>query len=159
MVIIKIRDGVKQHFDVRLAEWGCALILLNWGVALLAPGDTFALSAAYQGLARIWSETTWGYACLLIGGARVIALTLNGTFAHTRYGRLSPHVRAVFSLLSCFFWFQIVFGFLITPGGLKPPISTGPGTYFIIMLMDVWNSRRALSDAGEADSALRHGGS
>jgi hypothetical protein len=69
------------------------------------------------------------------------------------------NMEQVWTLLSCFFWFQIVFGFLITPGGLQPPISTGPGTYFIIMLMDVWNSRRALADAGEADSALRHGAS
>lgn len=155
MVIVRIVTGIRHHFHVRAAEWFCTAVLLNWAVVMLAPGDTFSTSAAFQGLANLASERTWGVVCLLMGTARLIALILNGTFAHTRYGHFSPHVRAAMAFLSCFVWFHIVYGMLGTWATL--PLTTGPGTYLAILLLDAVNFRRAMDDTGEAVAAKRYG--
>lgn len=155
MVIVRIVTGIKSHFHTRAGEWFCTAVMLWWGVVLLLPGETFASSPSFTGLAAIWSEVWWGLVCLIVGTVRLIALILNGTFAHTRYGHFSPHVRAAMAFASCFVWFQIVYG-LFASMAITPP-STGTGTYLLILALDVVNFRRAMDDTGEAVAAKRHG--
>lgn len=155
MVIVRIVTGIRTHFHVRAAEWFCTVVLLNWALVLLLPGETFSTSPSFNGLARIWSEKAWGMVCLLMGTLRLIALILNGTFAHTRYGHFSPHVRAAMAFASCFVWFQIVYGMFGAWTTL--PLTTGPGTYLAILFLDAVNFRRAMDDTGEAVAAKRHG--
>lgn len=155
MVIVRIVAGIGHHFHTRAGEWFCTAVILNWAFVMLSPGDTFATSPSFSGLASIWTEFWWGMICLILGTARLIALILNGTFAHTRYGHFSPHVRAAMAFASCFVWFQIVYGMLGAWTTL--PLTTGPGTYLAILFLDAVNFRRAMDDTGEAVAAKRYG--
>ena len=56
---------------------------------------------------------------------------------------------------TCFVWFQIVYGMLGAWTTL--PLTTGPGTYLLILMLEAVNFRRAMDDTGEAVAAKRYG--
>ncbi|MDP2358032.1 MAG: hypothetical protein Q8M31_18475 [Beijerinckiaceae bacterium] len=150
MIILRVIRGIHEHFPARASEWALALMLFNLGLVLAMPQETMMESASLSGLARIASEEVWAGALLLIGIVRLLALIINGTFAHAKYGRWSPHVRAFLALVSCFFWMQIAVGLT-----LSPTIATGIGIYPVLLALDMYNTARASGDAALIDRA-RH---
>lgn len=143
MIVVRLADGIKEHFPARASEWALALILVNWGYVLLLPGDSFIRSG--NTLGSFMTESMWGWACLFMGFSRLIALFVNGTFKGFRH---SPHVRAIMSFLSCGFWFMITIGLMQTS-------STGLAVYPVLLLLDYYNAARASRDARLVDEAAR----
>jgi len=150
MIIVRLAAGVKDHFPARRSEWLLATYLCGWGIILGQPEPLFDTSRAFSGLRAFASEHTWAWACLLIGAVRLLALLINGTFAHTWYGRYSPHVRGSLAFLSCFIWTAISIGILNS--GVS---STGLVIYPGLLFLELTNISEALKDAGEVDRSRR----
>ena len=128
-------------------------MLTHWGSIVYQDPGVFSRPGFTQ-MAE-WAEPrTWALAAMTVGGMRLLALIINGTFAHTRYGKISPHVRGVTAFVSCFVWLQIYFGLLVSGD-----TTTGLGIYPYLLALDCFNTARAFGDAGEVDRAKRHGGS
>lgn len=151
MLILRVVHGVSSHLEARASEWALGFMLLIWGIQLLQPGDLFAISPAYDILAEIMPENVWGFACFLVGGSRLVALLINGTFADTAYSRYSPHVRAAMAVLSAFFWLNIAISVAVgRPGG------TGMAIYPVLLLLDLYNAYRSSGDARQSDEDAKH---
>lgn len=146
MIVVRIAAGIKEHFPARRSEWVLAGFLGGWGVILGAPDAVFDTSRTFDGLRAFGSEASWAWTCLLIGAVRLLALLINGTFAHTAYGRYSPHVRGSLAFLSCFIWTAISIG--IYNSGVS---STGLVIYPGLLFLEITNVSEALKDAGEVD--------
>lgn len=152
-VIVRIGKGIHEHFPARASEWVLSFMIVRWGQIVASPDALFDISPAFSQMKLFAPEWAWGYAAMAIGLLRLIALIVNGTFSETRYGRWSPHVRAVISSLSCFFWTQISLGIYYADIG-----STGLAVYPGLALLDAWNAVRASGDAGAVDGSRKHGG-
>lgn len=133
MLFVKIRS----HFNARASEWVLACIMTSIGLMFLRPTDLFGNSEAYFGLARIASQGTWGWFCFACGALRLAALTVNGSWVPSTY-----HLRAITSLLSCFFWFQISIALMISD---QPSMSLG--TFPWLLALDLICCHRAAGDA------------
>jgi len=104
--------GMVDHFRLRAASWIMSLNMLGFGVSITINPDVLALpghSALYESLLRVAPASTWGFVCLGLGGFRLAALIVNGTFPAFPW---SPYVRALGSFLSALFWLQILLGAL-----------------------------------------------
>jgi len=152
MLLVRVFDGIREHFPVRAIEWLFAIILFNWGLTLVMPHEVFAAHPAFAMMATIASEMDWGIGAMVVGGLRFVALVLNGTFADKWYARYSPHVRAGLAGLSCFFWMQIALSLLASDG----PSGTGLAVYPAILWFEVFCAFRAARDAGQVDEAARN---
>ena len=144
-IVLRIGQGIAEHFPIRVSEWVMTYPLIGWGLVLWADPSTFERSASFSELARWWDESTWAVICLNLAVCRLAALVINGTFkAQFPY---SPHLRGFAAFLSCIFWGQVVLGVLIaaqTSGGAW----TGFVAYTTFMALDVWNMMRAWADIG-----------
>lgn len=127
---------IKGHFGARVSEWILACILVSIGLMLIRPIDLFTDNDAYFGLARIATQATWGWFCLGCGVLRLIALTINGSWVPSTY-----HLRALASLLSCFFWFQLSLALLISD---KPSMALA--TFPWLLVLDIICCHRAAVD-------------
>lgn len=148
MIIGRVVRGITDHFPARASEWALASMLMLWGNILLSSPGIFQSSTALRELAGFATEAQWGFACLLMGGVRLTALFVNGSFPRFRY---SPHIRAVMSYFSCYFWFSISFGILLS----QIP-TTDLAVYPVLLLLDVYNGHRAACDARDADEVARN---
>lgn len=149
MIIVRVAKGIADHLPARASEWALATILFNWGLVLSDSSELFVNSRSFAELARWADESTWAALCLLVGGLRLIALFVNGTFLGFRY---SPHVRTLMSFLTCFFWLSITFGVL-----QADHVSTGLAVYPVLLALDIYNAYRAAKDARLVDEAKKHG--
>lgn len=139
--VARLQDSVR----FRLAEWGLAAVLFQWGWILLLPAHSFDLPSM-AGLARVAPEWAWGTGLLALGCIRLFILVLNGAW------KRNAHARAFCAGISCFAWLQISLG-LLTTGIIAP----GVGVYPLFLLMDIYVVFRAAGDAREADEARRDG--
>lgn len=155
-IYVRIAKGVRDHFTVRRSEWGSAFGLAYVGIAFATPGNTLDI-ANLRNLSAIMPEGAWAALCLTLGLVRLIVLTLNGTFAHTKYGHYSPHVRAATAFVGCMVWGGMAFGVLTAPSSWTPPISILMGLLTIQAAQDAFNWRGALAEAGAADREKRYG--
>lgn len=148
MIVIRVARGITEHFPARASEWGFATLMTWLGWMFVRHPDIFEGSLSYGVLSRLGDEQIWGLACVVIGVLRLIALIINGTFAHTWYGRYSPHVRGTCALLSCGIWFLLLCGFLFAD---RPVLILG----FVacVFSIDFYNIRRAWYDAGRSAKA------
>ena len=149
MIIVRVADGIREHFPARRSEWVIAGIMVVWGCIVIDPAPVFT-TPAWAPMAALASEATWGWTAVLIGAFRLLALIINGTFAETWYGRRSPHVRAFASFLSCFIWLQISWGLWVSD-----TMTTGLSVYPGLLVLDLMNVVAAASDAGKMDKARR----
>lgn len=149
MLIVKVVRGIQSHLPARAAEWALGAVLFNWGWILLLPRQTMGREA-YDLMLAVAPEAAWGIGCLAVGAVRLLALVINGTFAQTAYSRYSPHVQAGMSILSCFFWLQIVLSFALAPVG------TGVAVYPVLLVLDLYCAYRASRDAQHSDEVARN---
>lgn len=136
----RVARGVTKHFKLRVAEWFTSAALFQLGWTLLTPPPTFGTNPAWDVLAHWASEGVWGGACVAVGGTRLMALTINGTFPSFRW---SPHIRCVTAFLACFVWFQILLGLWLTGLSLA-----SVGTFRLLLLLEFWNVYRAAIETG-----------
>jgi hypothetical protein len=148
--IWKVLHGSTHNFALRVSDWTVACMLMVFGSILVGPQQTFQSTNAYAFLAQMASETAWGWLCILVATCRLAALIANGTFDNFRW---SPHVRFLAALGTCFLWFQISLGMM-----LSPVWPTGLAVYPFLFLLDLYNSFLAASEAGVVERRLRYGG-
>lgn len=148
MIIVRqALHGVGAHFRTRAMEWFMTLMLLLWGIGLIAIPDIFQ-NPAYAVLSRALTAQTWGGVCLAFGLLRFTALFVNGTFKETLYSRYSPMVRAAFSFLSCGIWLTIALSFYAS--GV---LGLAVGLYMLVLGFEVYC---ACLCAIDTDRALRN---
>lgn len=151
IIVRRVVTGVQAHFPARRSEWALGGMMFTTGWILLLPAVTFnPRTPLFQVLGSVASEEAWGWTCLIFGGARLVALIVNGTFADTYYSRYSPHVRGAFAFLSCFFWATITIGLM---AAWQPLF--GLGCYPFLLLLEITNVWQASLDAGQSDRSAR----
>jgi len=145
IVLRRVYDGVAGHFVVRASEWIMLWPAFGlWAVLQLNP-DMFDTSPSFTVIASWGEETTWAWFLAASGVARLVALTINGTF---RGFIFSPHIRAGASLIGAGVWSQVSLGFLIawlTAGG--PPSEVI--AWSTMVLLEIINTHRSWSDVGK----------
>lgn len=130
-VLVAIRD----RFSGRILEWYVAAQLLMWGLVLLAPGDSFAGSVAFDhfGIA----EDNLGLIMLGLGVIRIGALIVNGAVPN-----VTPFFRLGGAFLGCGVWFFISLKF-----GEAGHISTWIAAWPMAFIAEFVNIYRASQDA------------
>lgn len=124
-------------FGPRWTEWLGAGAALFAGIGLLHPTVAFESASFSSFDFAPWAETFWGYFLTIIGSLRFIALIING-----RRKRITPWMRLSGALIS----FLVFLGFSI---GLafSGVVTTWPGAWPVLALMEFVNIVRATSDA------------
>lgn len=127
----------------RAAEWVTSLVLLTFAVTLALPGNTLLLSPSYRGFLNLgFDEASLVLLFSLLGGARVTALYINGSW------RRSPALRAVGAWFGAatFASLSVTFGwnYFTTPG---VALGTGTGTYAVLAFCDLLAAYRSAADA------------
>jgi hypothetical protein len=147
LVLLRLWRGIADHFVLRATDWFAAAFLMSFGLTLLRPADTFAISQSYRVMATMAPEWVWGVGCTSIATVRLVALFVNGTFPSFRW---SPHIRALGTFLSIFAWAQIAIGLT-----LANTAGTGAPHYQLLVLFECYNMFLTASEAGIAERRWR----
>ena len=145
---VKLVRGSTHNFTLRVSDWLMALMLASLGLVLRAQPSMFDAPHGFAVLAQMGTAEDWDDVFLLLGSVRLLALFVNGTFDTFRF---SPHVRFVFSMASCFVWFQMALGLTLTP-----TITAAFAVYPYLLLFDLYNTFLAASEAGVSERRHRH---
>jgi LacI family transcriptional regulator len=128
-------------------EWAMTLGMLIWGFNLIQPDVTFAFApTVWRGMEAIpflGTASSWGYLCLTVGSARLVALVVNGSFNGTAYAAYSPTVRGLTALVGAAIWFEVALSVMAVP-------SPGRFTYVLPMIVDIWCVFHAGRETGRA---------
>jgi hypothetical protein len=150
-MFIRVVMGIRTHFEARFVEWAMAVCITYWGWNLIGPNEAWSNREAWVGMLRITSEETWGAICMMAGGAWLLALTVNGTFADTWYSRYSPWVRGTAAIAAAVIWFQ-VWQSVFTAG------TSGSGIYPLPLVLSIWCVFHAWRDIGRGAQGGKHTG-
>lgn len=112
---IRIVDGVRHSFPSRWYEWIMGVWAFAWAARwLFDPTDNFLssingqLNPAWAGLQYLfWADWVFAGFMFVFAMARLVALTVNGTFHETWYARYSPLVRGITAALCGICWLSI----------------------------------------------------
>lgn len=144
MILLRISNGITEHFPQRVSEWVMLVPGIGMGMALNYQSNMFSTSYAYTQLAIWLAEAGWAALVLFCTLVRLFALVINGTFRGFPY---SPHMRMFAAFISLGFWFQFTLGFLLSA-------ADGTGTwsavvaYSTFVLLELINLWRASGDLG-----------
>lgn len=134
-------EKLRNHCQDRALEWFCASAMLVWAVILGFDGDTLT-GKAFAAFSRHGvSEIGWAITFGVVGGARYIALYINGRYPKT------PIVRMVGSLFGAVSWAQISWLFTEATYLHDGIMSTGTGIYALLAVAEIISIFRAAFDA------------
>ncbi len=146
---LRIWYGVADHFAARVADWFLATMVLSMGILFFRRDGIFgSFPEFYLPLSRLASQHVWAWACTIIGGTRLIALFINGTFPYFRW---SPHLRFVMAVMSAVIWLQVALGLMMSGVAVL-----GAALVPYLALFDLYNAFLSASEAGCVERALRH---
>jgi hypothetical protein len=127
----RVMKGLVSLFwslDLKAVEYGQAILAMLWGVALLAPGNTFD-RPAYRALAALlgnatWAEVAWGLGMLALGFVHVFCLNraMRGGWTH----QIALGAGA------------LVWPYVAVAFGLIQPPSAGGSVYFLVGFGAFW---------------------
>ena len=144
MIVARVVSGVSSHFQIRLSEWVMIFPTTGMGVALMGQPAMFSTSPSFAGVAHVMAQDRWAFLVLLCAVARLVALTVNGTFSRFRF---SPHIRAVASFVGVAFWGAFASGFFQSAmagvGAWSAVVA-----YSTFVIMEMANVYRAMGDTG-----------
>ncbi len=143
MTTLAVRYGT--HFAIRLGEWLSSIILVSMAVLFFTATDMFARSPDYfAGLVAFGSQVAWACVLIAFGGARIIALWVNGRKS------ITPYIRMVLAFLSCFVWWQLTVSLFVS--GVP-----GLAWAFVpwLLALDMYNVFRSSADARDVFDAKR----
>ena len=118
LVIREVRQRIRERFRPRILEWEHTAIALLWGTIVLYNPSNFD-SPAYS--AELFSKpgpAVWGWAVILLGIVRVVALGINGYMA-----RPTAIARSIGAVTGILLFSMLSLGLLFsgtTPTGLAP---------------------------------------
>jgi hypothetical protein len=92
------------YSQTRSVEWLLASLMVAWGVGLSVPGNTMDLPA-YRLLGALAPEPVWAAWSLGIGGLRMVALYINGSWRRT------PLIRTLGAMFGVIWWLVLAFCF------------------------------------------------
>lgn len=133
--MIVLRFPTPTHFRIRALEWGLAVIMLNVGLVLIQPADTFR-NPAFHTMGRWAPESVWALGCLFFGSLRLLALWRNGAWMP------SPWLRLGTSVVSALFWLQVLLG--VVSASVLP---LGLAFFPAFVAADLYSVWRAAQDA------------
>jgi hypothetical protein len=96
-----------MYTQTRSVEWLLAGLMIAWGIGLMLPGNTMDLEQ-FRYLGALAPEPVWAAWSISIGGLRLVALYINGSYYRT------PLIRATCSVLGIIWW--MVLGYLLQIG-------------------------------------------
>lgn len=99
MLVVHFRSTFRQ----RMPEWFAAGTLALLGAILLQPHHVFS-EPCFIPLARIATEAVWGWAALMIGAMRLMALIINGAW------RATPVLRQIGCTFGIVVWVGMAVG-------------------------------------------------
>jgi len=146
-MFLRVVYGVKAHLPERALEWVLAFNMVWWGWKLTDPATQWSNAAAWSFMLSFWSEEAWGWLCVIIGGLRITALIINGTFANTWYSAASPWVRALTAGTGAIVWFMVVLS--VTAAN-----TSGAGIYQLPLILDLWCSLHVFFKTGRASKRV-----
>lgn len=148
-MFIRIVTGITSHFEARVNEWVMAATSIWYGSKLIGANVAWSNPDAWAGMLNWMSEEAWGWNCIGLGIARLLALAVNGTFSETWYARFSPLVRGVSSILGATFWFLVFLS-------VNAVATAGSGIYQLPLVLELWCVFHAWRDTGRVWAA-HHG--
>jgi hypothetical protein len=149
MMVARVAKGVSAHFVSRLHEWTFACVMAVMGYLLLLPNVTFD-QPVFRAMALVATETEWGAFLATVGGVRLVALVVNGTFP--QFHTITPVIRSIMAFASAFVWFCLAWGFhAASPHGITFVAWVG------LMCKDIALSWVIAREAGAADQRYRNG--
>ena len=134
------RNHFAEAFFPRRSEWAGAALLCLGGWVLSSNPDLMATSSgkAFDLMKATFTQPTWAQLLMVGGGLRLMVLAINGAW------RRSPHLRALASILSGFFWWQIAASFYASFG-------LGYAAYVVFLSLEFSNLIVAARDARTVD--------
>lgn len=143
--MIVLRFPTMTHFRVRALEWGMGVLLLNTGIVLVQPADTFANPIFHQ-MRELAPEWVWAVAALAVAIVRLAALWRNGAWEPT------PWIRVFTAVASALFFLQITLGLLSASTSLPLAIAWLPAMV-AADLYSVWRGAQDVALSREARAA------
>lgn len=135
-----------HRFRIRGLEWCFSICMAAIGAQLLHKASLYNVEA-YHPLRVIGHEIGWGYGCLLLGGLRLVVLTVNGSLP-----RGSPHLRGLFALASLAVFLKIGTEYVDAPFPTLMPALLLPMAFF-----EMVNLKRTADDAAAEDKGKAGG--
>lgn len=145
MLILRIGQGVIDHFPIRRSEWINSWVMIGWAI-ITALDAKSSLTAATSPLHQL----PWIALFAALGTIRLIVLTINGTFPQSWYGKYSAHFRVAMSLFSTLAWLQIVLALF-----QLDVVSNEVAVYLGLMVSDALNTLSAAAEARELDKGRK----
>lgn len=149
MIVLRVVTGIRSHWHIRATEWLMIYPAVGMGAALIYQPDMFNTSPSFEYVADWMSQPQWALLALICALVRLVALTINGTFAGFGY---SPHMRAVASFAGVFFWSQFCLG-LLTAAWYGGGAWSGPVMYSMACLAELLNVYRSWMDIARGRKA------
>lgn len=123
--------------QTRSVEWLLAAMMVAWGVGLLLPGDTMALTQ-YRLLRDMAPEFVWAAWSIGIGGLRFVALYVNGSWRRT------PLIRAGCAVFGIIWWLLLAVLFIPASVG---PMPAGLMWFPVFIIFEGYSAFRGARDA------------
>ena len=139
MIILQSRT--RYTFRERAPEWILSFGLILWGIFVLAIPTLFD-SGTYKVLLSVMSQEAWGWAPIIIGLFRLMALAINGHWKN------STHLRALGAVGGVTIWASLC---LVSLMNLNER-GTGVSTFGMLMVFDFLALWWAAGDAKLMDN-------
>ncbi len=110
MILLRLADGIRDHFPARASEWTAVIPAIGMGWVLNRQPDLFSTGTAYANVAGWLTEEGWAALFLICAILRLGALIVNGTFHNFRH---SPLIRLFVAGVTAMAWFQFWLGFAL----------------------------------------------
>lgn len=133
-----------QTFPLRVAEWFLAMVAMVWGLIVASNPGMFQENQSFRAMLNMAPQGVWGWTAATVGAIGLSALTVNGAW------RSTPHIRAVCAFMRCLLWAHIITGL----SGSGAP-TTGLAVYPGMLILEVFNTFRAMADARASDEYAR----
>lgn len=138
----RIHVRIQHKFRQRLIEWIGAAELMVLGIILLHPADSFGTLPAFVLMSEMFTEYTWGWILLVVGGSRLLGLIINGSME-----AVTPWIRAAGAVCGFACFATIGFSMLTAWWFIGAAPSTGIAMYVVASCAEVAAIYLAFIDA------------
>lgn len=141
--------GRRTRMSTRAVEWLLASLQVAWGTAVLLPGVELT-GPNYQPLLALAPEPVWGNLAIAIGGLRLGALYINGTWRRT------PILRALGAAFGVVWWIVLggLYAIAVNQGAKPFPFMLAYPVFVVFEFLSMYRCGIDMNEMG----ALRRSG-